>query len=102
MIFSGLFSIFIGSISDPIKKAMNAMARVNARLPVTGFSESSKNTAKTRRTIRGLKMCDLSMVLLLKKFRKFSLGYKFIKKLLTHWFSINAKIEKIVVNSNDL
>lgn len=40
--------------------------------------------------------------LFFKKLKKFSPGYNPLKKLLTHWFSIKYKIEKIVMNKKDL
>lgn len=63
-ISSDLFNKNLGSIAAPIKNAINAIASVMAKLPDTGFSDSAKNNAKTKRTINGLKMCVFRIMLL--------------------------------------
>ena len=83
-IFSSLFNKNFGITAAPIKKAINAIASVMNKLSETGFMDNDKNNAKTKRTISGLKICDLRITLLFRKFKKFSLGYNFLKKLLSH------------------
>ena len=93
---------YLGRIADPIKKAVNAIINVIVRLWDSLFKESNKNPANRKMTISGLKMWFFKMLFLFKKPRKFSPGYNFLKKLLTHCVSINSKIVKMVVNKKDL
>lgn len=46
----------LGSMVDPIKKAMNAIISVVAKLVVTEFIDSNRNMENNRITINGLKM----------------------------------------------
>ena len=74
----------LGNIVEPIKKNTNAITNVIVKLVGTEFSESAKNAAKTIRTIRGLKIWYLKIMLFFTNPKKFSSGYKPLKKLLTH------------------
>ena len=78
------------------------MNNVIAKLCDGELMDRSKNIANRRRTINGLKIWFFKIEFLFKNPKKFSPGYNFLKQLLTHWFSMNSKIEKIVVNKNDL
>ena len=93
---------YLGRIADPIKNAVNAIINVIVRLWDSLFNESNRNPANKKITISGLKMWFFKMLFLFRKLKKFSPGYNFLKKLLTHWFSINSKIVKMVVNKKDL
>ena len=97
-----LFNMYLGSIADPIKNAIKAMARVITKLVEGAFSDKIKNIANNKSTINGLNKWFFKMFILFKSPKKFSSGYNPLKKLLTHCFSINAKIENIVVNKKDL
>lgn len=97
-----LFKKCLGRINDPIKNAINATANVIVRLADNLFSDNKRKRANKKRTIKGLKRWFFKILFLFRMLKKFSLGYSFLKKLLTHWFSINPKIEKIVVNKKDL
>lgn len=72
--FFGLFKIYFGSIAAPTKKATNAIRRVMAKLLKILIVDNIKNIANTKRTINGLKICDLRMVLLFRMLKKFSSG----------------------------
>ena len=92
----------LGNIAAPIKKNANAIISVSAKLIETEFRDNARNAAKTTRTTNGLNMWFFKTLLFFMKLKKFSSGYKLLKKLFTHWSSINAIIENIVVNRNDL
>ena len=92
----------LGNTAAPIKKNKNAIISVIVKLFEIGLNDNAKNAAKTTRTINGLKTWFFKILFFFKKPKKFSLGYNPLKKLLTHWFSIKAKIENIVVNKKDL
>lgn len=56
-IFSqSLFIKYLGSIADPMKNAMNAIANVTVRLWDGAFRDSRRNPANRKITINGLKM----------------------------------------------
>lgn len=97
-----LFKKCLGSIVDPIKNAINAIINVIVKLWDNLFKDNIKKPANKKRTINGLKIWLFRILFLFRKFRKFSSGYNFLKKLFTHWSSINPKIEKMVVNKKDL
>lgn len=101
-IFLVSFKKYLGITADPIKNPAKANINVMARLVETEFKASNRNIAKIKSTIKGLKMWFLSILFLFKKFKKFSLGYNFLKKLFTHWPSINPKMVKMIVNKKDL
>lgn len=49
-----LFNMYLGSIADPIKNAIKAMARVITKLVEGAFSDKIKNIANNKSTINGL------------------------------------------------
>ena len=74
-----LFKKYLGSIVDPIKKARNAIISVNVRLWDKLFNESNRKIANKKITIKGLNIWFFKILFLFRKFRKFSLGYNFLK-----------------------
>ena len=97
-----LFKKYFGSKVDPMKNAANAMINVTTRLFDGAVIDRSRNNANRNSTISGWKRYSFSIMFLFKKLRKFSSGYNFLKKLSTHWPSINSRTEKINVNRRDL
>ena len=69
----------LGRIVDPMKKLMNAMMITICKSLDTGSVARSKNSVKVTKTIRGENIFSLNILLLLKKDRNFSLGYRLLK-----------------------
>ena len=86
---------------QPIMNPANAIIKVIAKLIEGELIDNSKKSENKNITIIGWKKYLFKIVILFRKLKKFSLGYKLIKKLLTHLSSINLKILKIKVNKND-
>lgn len=63
-----------GTIVDPIKKKINPIANVIARLTEIEFMDNKRNSAKTKSTIKGLKIWNFIILFLFIKFKKFLLG----------------------------
>lgn len=97
-----LFKRNLGSIDEPIKNATNAIINVIVKLFESVFSDNSKKAENRNITINGLNIWFFNILFLFKKLKKFALGYNPLKKLFTHWSSINAKTVKIKVNKKDL
>lgn len=55
-ILPSFFRKNLGSTAHPIKKATNPMANVTARLLLTEFKDSNRNTENKKITISGLKI----------------------------------------------
>ena len=79
-----LFKKNLGNTAEPIKKNTKAITNVIIKLMGTEFNDSAKNEAKTINTINGLKIWYLKIILFFTNPKKFSPGYKLLKKLLTH------------------
>ena len=96
-----MFKTNLGSIIAPIKKPPNAIMITICKSLDTGSVARSKKRVNVTKTIRGENISSFNILLLLKKDKNFSLGYKPLKKLFVHSSSINPSKLKISVKIRD-
>lgn len=71
---NSLFKKYLGSIADPIKNAINAIANVIAKLAETALIDSIRNAQNTTSTISGLNASEFNILFFLINPKKFSPG----------------------------
>lgn len=64
---NSLFKKYLGSIADPIKNAINAIANVIAKLAETALVDSIRNAPNTTSTISGLNASEFNYFIFFNK-----------------------------------